>query len=126
MTELLEQVGLDPSMRDRRPESFSGGQQQRVVIARALAAQPRVLLCDEPTSALDVSVQAQIVNLLLAVQAELGFALIVVTHDLGVVRVLADEVAVLRAGELVEHAPAERFFAAPEHEHARALLEAAA
>jgi peptide/nickel transport system ATP-binding protein len=126
VAESLERVGIDPAQADRRPASFSGGQQQRVVIARALAAEPRVLVCDEPTSALDVSVQAQIVNLLLRVQGELGFALLLVTHDLGVVRVLADDVAVLREGELIEYGPAGRFFAAPEHEHARALLAAAA
>jgi peptide/nickel transport system ATP-binding protein len=123
---LMEQVGLDPGLAGRRPEALSGGQQQRVVIARALAPDPQVLVCDEPTSALDVSVQAQIVNLLLATQEQRRFTLFIVTHDLGVVRVLADEVALLQDGELIEHVVADRFFAAPEHEHARALLRAAA
>lgn len=126
VAELLEQVGIDPKRSRQRPRSFSGGQQQRVVIARALAASPEVLICDEPTSALDVSVQAQIVNLLLTLQRELGFAMVLVTHDLSVVRVLADEILVLRRGEMVEHAKADMFFRSPQHAYSTSLLAAVA
>lgn len=122
---LLRSVGLDPARADERPSSFSGGQLQRVVIARALAARPRVLLCDEPTSALDVSVQAQIVNLLLGLQEELGIACVLITHDLAVGRVLADQIVVLRNGKLIEQGSAEDFFARPKHPYSASLLEAA-
>jgi ABC-type glutathione transport system ATPase component len=122
--ELLERVGLDPRRAGQRPASFSGGQQQRIVIARALAASPRILVCDEPTSALDVSVQAQIINLLLELQAQLGFACVLVTHDLAVVRVLADDVLVLRRGLVVERSPSRAFFDEPGHEYSRSLLGA--
>ncbi len=120
---LLQLVGVDPTRARERPRSFSGGQLQRIVLARALAAEPRVLVCDEPTSALDVSVQAQILNLLLRLQSELGFACIVVTHDLGVVRVLAHDVLVLKDGEVVEQRSADALFAAPAAEYTRRLLE---
>ena len=123
---LLEHVGLDPARAGERPSAFSGGQLQRVVIARALAASPKILVCDEPTSALDVSVQAQILNLILELQQELGFACILVTHDLSVVRVLADEILVLRHGELVEHCPAGDFFREPSHAYSTSLLNAVA
>jgi ABC-type dipeptide/oligopeptide/nickel transport system ATPase subunit len=122
--ELLAHVGLDPKRARERPAAFSGGQLQRVVIARALAARPRILVCDEPTSALDVSVQAQIINLLMELQGELGFGCILVTHDLAVVRILANDVLVLRRGVVVEHAPADRFFAGPAEEYSRSLLAA--
>ncbi|UIJ60422.1 dipeptide/oligopeptide/nickel ABC transporter ATP-binding protein [Amycolatopsis acidiphila] len=98
VSELVGMVGLSPDRSADRPRSFSGGQLQRIVIARALASSPAVLLCDEPTSALDVSVQAQIVNLLLRLQKEHKFAMVVVTHDLAVAKVLADDVIVLRGG----------------------------
>lgn len=124
VAELLRRVGLDPLRAGQRPSAFSGGQQQRIGIARALAASPKVLICDEPTSALDVSVQAQIINLLMELQAALGFACVLVTHDLGVVRVLADEVAVLLRGVLVEHTSSDKFFMAPEHEYSSSLLNA--
>ena len=123
---LLEHVGLDPARAGQRPSAFSGGQLQRVVIARALAPSPKILVCDEPTSALDVSVQAQIVNLLLQLQEELGFACVLVTHDLSVVRVLADDVLVLRQGELVEYRAAEDFFHVPSHGYSVSLLDAVA
>ncbi|HZV72189.1 MAG TPA: ATP-binding cassette domain-containing protein [Conexibacter sp.] len=123
---LLEQVGIDPSRARERPKTFSGGQLQRIVTARALAAEPKLLLCDEPTSALDVSVQAQIVNLLLALQERNGFACLLVTHDLGVARVLADDVLVLRDGEMVELAPADDFFAGPSTPYAQELLRTTA
>jgi ABC-type glutathione transport system ATPase component len=124
VTEVLELVGIDPRRTGERPRAFSGGQLQRVVLARALAADPRVLVCDEPTSALDVSVQAQILNLILRLQGELGFACIVITHDLGVVRVLADDVLVLKDGHVVEQRPADELFAAPAAPYTRELLAA--
>lgn len=123
VAELLEQVGISPSRSGERPRAFSGGQLQRIVMARALAAEPALLLCDEPTSALDVSVQAQIVNLLLKVQEQARFACVLVTHDLGVARVLADDVLVLRDGAVVELAPADQFFASPSAAYSRQLLE---
>jgi ABC-type glutathione transport system ATPase component len=126
MWDLLEQVGLDPARAGQRPSAFSGGQLQRVVFARALAASPRILVCDEPTSALDVSVQAQIVNLLLHLQRELGFACVLVTHDLSIVRALADDVLVLRRGELIEQSRADDFFHRPAQEYSRSLLNAVA
>jgi ABC-type glutathione transport system ATPase component len=122
--ELLELVGIDPRRAGERPRAFSGGQLQRIVTARALAADPQVLICDEPTSALDVSVQAQILNLLLRLQAELHFACVLVTHDLGVVRVLAEDVLVLKDGAVVEQRAADELFAAPRADYTRELLAA--
>ncbi len=101
VAELMTSVGIDPARYKERPKAFSGGQLQRIVIARALASSPDVLLCDEPTSALDVSVQAQIINLLLDLQEKYQFACIVVTHDLAVARALADDVVVLRHGSML-------------------------
>jgi ABC-type glutathione transport system ATPase component len=120
----LTDVGLDPRRARERPRAFSGGQLQRVVLARALVVEPKVLVCDEPTSALDVSVQAQVLNLLMRMQEEHGFACVLVTHDLGVARVLAHDVLVLRRGEVVEQRPAPDFFASPHHPYARSLLDA--
>lgn len=119
---LLERVGIEPARAKQRPASFSGGQLQRIVLARALAGSPRVLLCDEPTSALDVSVQAQIVNLLLALQEEQSFACVLVTHDLHVAKVLADDVLVLKDGRVQEYRDADAFFAGPSSAYGRALL----
>jgi ABC-type dipeptide/oligopeptide/nickel transport system ATPase subunit len=124
VAELLELVGIDSERASDKPRAFSGGQLQRIVLARALAPDPKLLICDEPTSALDVRVQAQIVNLLLRLQAERGFACMLVTHDLGVARVLADEILVLRNGEVVEQTSNEAFFSGPEHPYARELLTA--
>jgi ABC-type dipeptide/oligopeptide/nickel transport system ATPase subunit len=121
---LLERVGIDPGRADEKPSAFSGGQLQRVVTARALAASPSVLLCDEPTSALDVSVQAQIVNLLLGLQADEGLTMVLVTHDLGVAKAMADDVLVLRLGEIVEHTNAGQFFRGPVATYSRELLQA--
>lgn len=124
VSEAMETVGLDPQRAGQRPRTFSGGQLQRAVLARALAASPRMLICDEPTASLDVSVQAQVVNLLLDLQRIQGFGCILVTHDLGVVRVLAHDVVVLRHGAMIEHQEVDRLFAAPEHEYTGQLLTA--
>ncbi|WP_337998189.1 ABC transporter ATP-binding protein [Oleispirillum naphthae] len=121
----LAEVGLEPGMQDRYPHEFSGGQRQRIAIARALILHPKVLILDEPTSALDVSVQAQIVDLLRGIQERQGIAYLFISHDLAVVRALADEIAVMKDGRIVETGPAERVFSAPEHPYTRALLAAA-
>ena len=121
---LLAEVGLDPQSRTRYPHEFSGGQRQRIAIARALAVQPRLIVCDEPTSALDVSVQAQILNLLLELQRRHGISYLFITHNMGVVEYLAHEVAVMYLGRLVEQGPVEAVFADPKHPYTRALLSA--
>ena len=122
--ELLAQVGLERAMLDRYPHQFSGGQRQRIAIARALSVRPKLLICDEPTSALDVSVQAQILNQLHELQETLGLAYLFITHNLTVVEWLADEVAVMYLGRIVEHGPTERLLAAPAHPYTQALLSA--
>lgn len=122
---VIELVQLPQSSLSRFPHEFSGGQRQRIAIARALVSEPRVLICDEPTSALDVSVQAQILNLLRSLQIETGVAMLFITHNLAVVQYLADEVIVLKQGEVVERAGAEELFERPKHAYTRELLQAA-
>ncbi|MFH9010222.1 dipeptide ABC transporter ATP-binding protein [Streptomyces sp. NPDC017943] len=122
--ELLERVGLEAAHQDRYPHEFSGGQRQRIGIARALAADPRVVVCDEPVSALDVTTQAHVVALLGELQRELGLALVFVAHDLAVVRQVSDRVAVMRRGRVVEEGPADEVYASPRDPYTRRLLAA--
>ncbi|WP_102225220.1 ATP-binding cassette domain-containing protein [Acidimangrovimonas sediminis] len=122
--DMLERVGLTRDHAGRYPHMFSGGQRQRIAIARALMVHPAILILDEPVSALDLSVQAQVLNLLAALQREMGLAYVFISHDLSVVRRISDEVMVMRAGEVVERGPAEALFTAPEHPFTRQLLAA--
>jgi oligopeptide/dipeptide ABC transporter ATP-binding protein len=122
---LLEEVGLSAADASKYPHEFSGGQRQRICIARALASEPRVIVCDEPTSALDVSVQAQVLNLMSDLREEFGLTYLFISHDLTVVRHMADRIGVLYLGRLVEEAPRDRLFEAPKHPYTRMLFDAA-
>jgi oligopeptide/dipeptide ABC transporter ATP-binding protein len=124
VAEMLERVGLPVSAADRFPREFSGGQRQRIAIARALALQPRFVVADEPVSALDVSIQAQVINLLERLQEEESLTYLFISHDLGVIRLVADQVAVMYLGRVVELAAAEDLFARPLHPYTEALMSA--
>jgi len=121
---LLDTVGFDPGFTNRYPHEFSGGQRQRIGIARALALNPKLIVCDEPVSALDVSIQAQILNLLKDLQRDFGLTYLFIAHDLAVVRSISDRIAVMNRGKLVEIGPAEQVYTNPQEEYTKALLAA--
>lgn len=123
VVDLLQKVGLDAAMLQRFPHQFSGGQRARIGIARALAVRPKFLVCDEAVAALDVSIQAQVLNLFMQLRSELDLSYLFITHDLSVVRHVADRVAVMCQGEIVEVAPTENLFSKPTHPYTIALLE---
>jgi peptide/nickel transport system ATP-binding protein len=122
LDDLLRRVGLDPTYKRRYPHQFSGGQRQRIGIARALAVNPEFVVCDEPVAALDVSIQAQIINLFVALREEFGLAYLFISHDLGVVEHIADRILIMYLGRIVESARTEELFARPNHPYTQALL----
>jgi len=124
VVELLERVGLSPVLHSRKPHQLSGGQRQRVAIARALARGPAVLVCDEPVSALDASVQSHILSLLTSLQSSLGLTLIMISHDIGVIAHMSDDIIVMREGRIVETGPRDTVLDHPSHPFTRALLAA--
>ena len=125
VVEILGEVEIDPEVRFRYPHEFSGGQRQRIAIARALILEPKILFLDEPTSALDRTVQVQVLELLNRIQRQHGLAYVFISHDLSVIRSIADELMVMRAGDVVEQGNAQAIFARPEHPYTQELLQAA-
>ena len=124
IAELMERVGLDPRFKQKYPHEFSGGQRQRIAIARALAPEPKLIIADEPVSALDVSIQSQILNLLLKLRHELNLTMIFISHDLSVVRYISDNIAVMHHGKIVEYGDAEDVFNKAQHPYTQKLIEA--
>jgi oligopeptide transport system ATP-binding protein len=122
--QLLDVVGFDPGFTNRYPHEFSGGQRQRIGIARALALNPKLIVCDEPVSALDVSIQAQILNLLRDLQRDFGLAYLFIAHDLAVVRAMSNTIAVMHAGKIIEMGSAEQVYRSPKTDYTKALLAA--
>uniref|UniRef100_UPI000527FA0B oligopeptide/dipeptide ABC transporter ATP-binding protein n=1 Tax=Pseudochrobactrum sp. AO18b TaxID=1201036 RepID=UPI000527FA0B len=122
--QVLEAVGLSASAADKYPHEFSGGQRQRIAIARALITRPKLIVADEPVSALDVSIQAQVLNLMMDLQEQFGLSYLFISHDLGVMRVITDRVAVIHLGRIVEEGPTNEVFDNPQHPYTQALVNA--